>query len=159
VPARAGRGSPTGRRVGDVNRAPPLAGSEAVRAEYGDAEAVTAAPTGVDSVLTVSASETSDQGRRYDELLMGVVWCAGHPWATAQPCGGSATARADRLRHLFEHPMGCLRSHSPRWRIWYALADPGRHRIRLERNHAHPQAASPLTRVDENRHPGSPVDG
>lgn len=45
----------------DVSRAPQLSGAEAVRAPYGDAEAVRQALTGVAIVLMVSGSESPDR--------------------------------------------------------------------------------------------------
>jgi NAD(P)H dehydrogenase (quinone) len=54
--------------VRDLSRAPRLAGAEAVRASYSDADAVTAALKGVDTVLMVSASESAvrvDQHRTF----------------------------------------------------------------------------------------------
>jgi NAD(P)H dehydrogenase (quinone) len=58
--------------VRELGRAPKLAGSEAVLAEYGDADAVTAALSGVEVVLMVSAPETNYECR--DSNWVAQVW-------------------------------------------------------------------------------------
>ena len=104
--------------VGDFSRAPPLAGSDAVRAENGEAEAVAASPTGVDSLLTVSASETL-QGRRYDELLiMGVVWRVGHPMCKRPTVGRVGYRPARPAPTPIRAPDGLPPLSLPCWRTW-----------------------------------------
>ncbi|MFP5283623.1 MAG: SDR family oxidoreductase [Actinomycetes bacterium] len=51
--------------VRDLRRAPQLPGASAVRAPYGDAAAVRAALTGIDTVLMVSASESADRRQQH----------------------------------------------------------------------------------------------
>jgi NAD(P)H dehydrogenase (quinone) len=59
--------------VRDPRRAPALSHSEAVRASYGDAAAVTAALHGIPLVLMVSASETPDRVRQHTAFVDAAV--------------------------------------------------------------------------------------
>jgi NAD(P)H dehydrogenase (quinone) len=61
----AAAGLPQRLLVRDPSRAPELPGASAVRAPYGDRDAVRQALTGIDTVLMVSASETSDRVQQH----------------------------------------------------------------------------------------------
>jgi NAD(P)H dehydrogenase (quinone) len=59
--------------VRDIARAPKVAESEAVTAEYGDTDAITAALDGIHTVLMVSASETPDRVDKHKSFVDGAV--------------------------------------------------------------------------------------